>query len=103
MKLVRWFVLLAYLALAAAPLAWMALSSLKRRDDTIAPHAKLLPGASAVDDPTSPWFEATLAAYRDLGAVHAGAQESFLGHLASSVVIGLLSTIASSTCRSRCG
>jgi len=95
MKLVRWLVLATYLALAAAPLAWMALSSFKRRDDTIAPHAKFLPASAAVDEPASPWFEATLAAYRDLGVVHAGAQESFLGHLGSSVLIGLLSTLAS--------
>jgi multiple sugar transport system permease protein len=73
----------------------MALSSIKHREDTISQHAKFVPSASAPADATSPAFEATTEAYRELAKVHAGAQHSFWSHLASSVLIGLLSTLAS--------
>lgn len=95
MKWLRWFVVALYLVVATAPLVWMGLSSLKERADTISPHAKLFPTAQAPSDPTSPSFEATLDAYRELSVVHAGAQQSFWGHLGSSVIIGLVSTLAS--------
>ena len=95
MKFVRWLVILVYVVVATLPLAWMALSSLKHRDDTISAHAKLIPAALAPADPRSPTFEATLESYRELASVHAGAQQSFWQHLGNSVVIGLLSTLAS--------
>lgn len=95
MKWLRWLVVALYLLIATAPLAWMGLSSLKRRADTISPHAKVLPAAEAPSDPTSPRFEATLDAYRELNVVHAGAQQSFWRHLGSSVLIGIVSTLAS--------
>lgn len=95
MRLVRWLVILVYLVVATLPLAWMALSSLKHRDDTISAHAKLIPAARAPADPRSPAFEATLESYRELASVHAGAQQSFWQHLGNSVLIGLLSTLAS--------
>ncbi len=95
MRVVRFLVVALYLAIATAPLLWMGLSSFKHRDDTISPHAKVLPGASAPLDPTSPAFEATWSAYRELSSVHAGAQSSFWSHLLNSLVIGLASTLAS--------
>lgn len=95
MKLVRVLVIVVYFVIATAPLAWMALSSIKHRDDTISPHAKYVPAATAPTEADSPRFEATLSAYRQLSAVHAGAQHSFWRHLRDSVIIGLASTIAS--------
>ena len=95
MTILRRLAVLAYLALATLPLAWMVLSSIKHRDDTISRHAKLIPTASAPADPDSPAFEATLEAYASLSTVHAGAQHSFWHHLANSLWIGVLSTLAS--------
>lgn len=95
MKALRFLVIAAYLLVATLPLAWMGLSSIKHRDDTISRDAKYLPASEAPADPDSPRFEATLDAYRHLASVHVGAQQSFWEHLASSFVVGLLSTLAS--------
>lgn len=95
MKAVRWLVIVAGLLFAALPLVWMGISSIKQRSDTISQHPRWIPSAEAPADPASPAFEATLESYRDLGTVHAGAQHSFWTHLWNSVVIGVLSTIAS--------
>lgn len=95
MKAVRWFAIVAGLLFAALPLVWMGISSIKHRPDTISQHPRWIPSTEAPAEATSPAFEATLESYRDLGVVHAGAQHSFWTHLWNSVVIGVLSTIAS--------
>jgi multiple sugar transport system permease protein len=94
-KALRTAVVGVYLIVATLPLLWMALSSLKHREDTISQHAKFLPAAAAPLDSSSPRFEATTEAYRELATIHAGAQHSFWHHLANSVAIGVLSTLAS--------
>ena len=94
MKLLRRFVIAAYLTLAALPLLWMGLSSVKSRDDAISRWPKFVPVAEA-GEAESITFEATLAAWKKLGQVHAGAHASFWQHLNNSIVIGLLSTLAS--------
>jgi multiple sugar transport system permease protein len=81
-----------YLLVATLPLVWMGLSSLKSRDDAISQEPLLLPVAA---DPGPLAYSATLEAYARLGEVHAGARASFWEHLANSVVIGVLSTLAS--------
>ncbi|TAJ16141.1 MAG: carbohydrate ABC transporter permease [Planctomycetota bacterium] len=73
----------------------MALSSIKSREDAIRPHLNFAPALEAPADPHSFEFEATGSAYVQLSEVHAGAQASFWSHLWSSVVIGVLSTLAS--------
>jgi multiple sugar transport system permease protein len=55
----------------------------------------VIPAFAASDSDASPLFVPTLDAYRGLGEVHVGAQHSFWHHLASSALIGLLSTLAS--------
>lgn len=95
MKLLRVLVLGLYAALALLPLLWMGLTSLKTRDDTIAPRARFVPVLSHATAPDSAAFPATLEAYGALGTVHVGAEQSFWEHLGHSVVIGLLSTLAS--------
>lgn len=95
MKLLRWLVLVAGLSFAALPLLWMALSSIKSREDAIRSHLNFVPAAEAPADERSFAFEATGSAYAQLAHVHAGAQASFWSHLWSSVVIGVLSTLAS--------
>jgi multiple sugar transport system permease protein len=95
MKLVRALVVLLGFLVAALPLLWMGLSSIKHRDATISQHPKVIPAFAASDSDASPLFVPTLDAYRGLGEVHVGAQHSFWHHLASSALIGLLSTLAS--------
>jgi multiple sugar transport system permease protein len=95
MKLVRAIIIGLYLLVATLPLAWMALSSIKHRADTISAHAKFVPALEQPSGAASPRFEATTEAYRELATVHAGAQHSFWHHLANSVIIGVLSTLAS--------
>lgn len=95
MKLVRWLVLVLGLGFAALPLLWMALSSIKSREDAIRSHLNFVPAFEAPADERSLAFEATGSAYAQLSHVHAGAQASFWSHLWSSVVIGVLSTLAS--------
>jgi multiple sugar transport system permease protein len=94
-KLARRVVILAFLVWALLPLVWMALTALKRRDDTISSSARLVPVLAEHTEPESLLFPATLEAFGKLGEVHAGAQQSFFQHLWSSVVIGSLSTLAS--------
>jgi multiple sugar transport system permease protein len=95
MKALRWLVIALGLCFAALPLVWMGLSSLKAREDTIRPHLNFVPVAHAPTDPQSIEFEASGGAYARLSEVHAGARSSFWSHLWSSVVIGVLSTLAS--------
>jgi multiple sugar transport system permease protein len=80
---------------ATLPLMWLAMTSVKSRGDAVSPHAKFVPSLAAGPSEQSPQFPVTLEAYRALAAVHAGAQQSFWQHLANSVIIGVLSTIAS--------
>ncbi|MBK7644609.1 MAG: carbohydrate ABC transporter permease [Planctomycetes bacterium] len=73
----------------------MGMSSLKHQADTINPHPKFVPSLSAVAEPESHTFEVTGEAYAGLAVLHAGAQASFWEHLWNSVIIGVLSTLAS--------
>lgn len=95
MKLLRALVIAVGLLSAALPLLWMGMSSIKHRDATISQHPKVIPALAAPDSDASPLFVPTLEAYRGLGHVHAGAQHSFWHHLGNSVIIGVLSTLAS--------
>jgi multiple sugar transport system permease protein len=94
-RILRWLVVVLGFLFAALPLVWMGLSSLKRQADTIDPHAKFVPSLSAVTDPGSHAFEISGEAYAGLDVVHAGAQASFWEHLRNSLIIGVLSTLAS--------
>jgi multiple sugar transport system permease protein len=91
---VRWLVIGVYFLLATLPLVWMAVTSIKTRDDTIAQTAKYLPVVGIDPGPQDRTFRATLESYGHLNVVHAGAQQSFWRHLQNSVVIGVCSTLA---------
>ena len=95
MKLLRFAVAGGYLLLSLLPLLWMAVTSVKARADTIAQTPRLVPAPVTATDPDSLLFPATLDAYRGLADVVVGAQHSFWHHLWNSVVIGILSTLAS--------
>jgi multiple sugar transport system permease protein len=94
-KALRALVVSGYFALALLPLLWLGVTSLKARGDTISQTPRVLPVPVAETAPDSLAFPATLDAYRRLGEVVAGAQHSFWEHLSNSVVIGVLSTLAS--------
>jgi multiple sugar transport system permease protein len=85
----------AYVALAVLPLAWMVLTSLKTRDAVISPEARFVPAFSEEAAAEPPRFHPSLEAWSRLGEPHAGAANDFYSYLASSVVIGLFSTLAS--------
>ncbi len=95
MRGLRWLVVGLYSFVALLPLAWMALSSLKAREDTIRQNPRFVPVLARETDPRSVLFPATLEAYGQLNEVHIGAQQSFWEHLAHSAIIGVLSTLAS--------
>lgn len=96
MKLLRPLVLVLGLLFAALPLVWMVATSLKHRADTIDPRLRAVPTLDAtVERPAPPYFAPTTEAWSALSTVHAGAQHSFWHHLASSAIVGLLSTLAS--------
>ena len=96
MRLLRVLLVALYLAFAVAPIGWMVLTSLKRKEDTTSLTARFVPAASDVrPEPESPVFPATLAAYSNLVRSGAGSDRSFFYYLGNSLVIGLASTIAS--------
>jgi multiple sugar transport system permease protein len=76
------------------PLVWLALTSLKDRDDVISPRPQVIPVLRGVAGDASPTFPVTLDAYRELNTPVAGANDSFLHFLANSAIVGLLSTLA---------
>lgn len=103
----RWLarlIVAGYFVVATLPLLWMALTSLKAKDDAISLHPRFVPtlaapagggAAGAPVDDERVTFAATLGAYAKLGEVHVGARASYFEHLGNSVVIGLLSTALS--------
>jgi multiple sugar transport system permease protein len=99
MRILRWFVIIAYFTIAAMPLAWMAVTSLKHKDDAIVPNARIVPiltgeTPGSETDAASVCFPATTEAYRKLGEPFAGTTHSFFHYLVNSLIIGLLSTLA---------
>ncbi len=91
-------VLLVVLALihAVAPIAWMALTSLKRKEDTTSLTARFVPAPpDSLPGPQSRLFPVTVDAYSNLLRPGAGSDRSFSYYLGNSLLIGLASTIAS--------
>jgi multiple sugar transport system permease protein len=97
MRVVQRLLLLVYFVVATLPLAWMAVTSLKTRDDAISLDARVVPLPFAADDGVRAplTFTATTDGFRRLSHVHVGAEEDFWSYLRNSVFIGLGSTLAS--------
>jgi multiple sugar transport system permease protein len=91
MKLVRTLVIAGYFTLATLPLVWLLLTSLKYKDDAISPTAKFVPSLSG----EGVAFPVTLDSYKRLGEPYAGKSVTFFHYLGNSLLIGLLSTLAS--------
>lgn len=94
MRWFRWSMVGVYLFIATFPLGWMVLTSFKQYRDTISPTAKFIPTFtdSTYDGVT---FKVGLEAFRMLSNRGEGSDSSFFYYLGNSVVIGLLSTVAS--------
>lgn len=95
MRILRWLVVGVYVFVATLPLAWMALTSVKDRADTISQEPRIVPTLAAEAAPESIFFPVTMRPYGHLTEVHVGAAQSFFSHLMHSLVIGLLSTLTS--------
>jgi len=93
-KWLRVVFVVCYVILGAMPLLWLGITSLKERADAISVHAKYAPAAGEFTAEDAR-FNATLAGYRELATVYAGASHSFFHYLGNSIFIGLFSTLAS--------
>jgi len=95
MRLLRALIIVPYFLVAALPLAWLGVTSIKSYDDTISTHAKFLPSAASVAAAgEAVTFPATAEAYRHLSRPVAGTPHDFFHYLFNSAVIGVVSTLA---------
>src|SRR5437899_9737259 len=96
MTIARWIIILGYLFLAALPLAWMGITSLKHYDDTISRNARFIPAApDAQSSDDRPIFPVTLDGCKTLASIQRSSGFSFFHYLVNSIVIAVASTIAS--------
>ena len=95
MKFLRAAVILIYCFLAMLPLVWLLLTSIKPVNDVISPTAKVLPVLSKQSPDGGIRFQPTVVAYRGLGRPLQGKEHGFYHYLRNSIIIGLLSTVAS--------
>ena len=95
MKALRIVVIVGYTFIGVLPLAWLVLTAFKHHPDTITANAKFLPLPGAEPGGTGFAFSPTVEAFASLAKAHAGSELPFLDYLLNSVVIGLLSTLAS--------
>ena len=95
MTILRCVFIACYFSVATLPLAWLVLTSLKNRSDSISVQAKFVPTANPVADSDGRHFVPTLAGYRQLNQIYAGAEHAFFHYLGNSIAIGLSSTLAS--------
>src|SRR5262245_25077895 len=94
--MVRWIIIFGYLALAAFPLAWMGITSIKHYNDTISRNARFTPASpNAQSNDESPIFPATIEGYQQLGRTQRSTGYSFLHYLLNSIIIAVASTVAS--------
>lgn len=95
MKHIRWLILIPYFMLAITPLIWLGITSLKTQEAAINSTASIMPSTQENIPTGNLTFSASLDAYRKLASQNSGSAYSFLHYLSNSIVIGLLSTLAS--------
>lgn len=95
MRVLRFATILGYLLLAAFPLAWMFVTSIKSYPDTISRNARFLPVPGAVSGDASAAFAPTLDAFVRIAHPRRSGGFSFFHYLGNSIIIGVVSTIAS--------
>ena len=94
MKGLRILVIAVYTAIAATPLIWLGLTSIKSKADSISTTAKFVPAIAAPAEDTDVRFRPTLDGYRKLAQPYAGADHPYFHYLVNTIVIGVLSTLA---------
>ncbi|MBT3605922.1 MAG: carbohydrate ABC transporter permease [Candidatus Latescibacteria bacterium] len=95
MKHIRWFILVPYFLLATTPLIWLGVTSLKTQTAAINSTATIIPSTKEYVPVGNLHFSASLNAYQKLAIPSSGSAYSFLHYLNNSLIIGLLSTLAS--------
>jgi multiple sugar transport system permease protein len=94
MKALRVVVIVLYTFVGVLPLAWLALSAIKHHPDTITANAKFVPVPGAEVGGPGFAFSPTTDGFAHLAEAHTGTDFSFIAHLLNSIIIGLVSTIA---------
>lgn len=94
MKGFRFVLILAYFLLAAFPLLWLGVTSIKHKADTTSLRAKFVPTLDADVSVDSHRFGVTFDAYRNLLRARVGTRRPFGHYLVNSVIIAALSTLA---------
>ncbi len=92
MRTLRLLLIATYFLLAALPLVWLGMTSIKSKAAAIDPTARFVPSLSISG---SHDFRPTFEAYGKLTTPHVGSTHAFFHFLRNSIVIGLLSTLAS--------
>lgn len=98
----RWIVLLPYFLLATTPLIWLGATSLKTQEAAINSTASFIPSTDSNTEVGTQRFHATINAYQQLSKAHTGSRFPFVHYLANSIIIGLISTIASVSLGTAC-
>ncbi|NKB67801.1 MAG: ABC transporter permease subunit [Candidatus Latescibacteria bacterium] len=94
MRYLRLLFVAGYFCLAVLPLVWLVGTSFKERADSISVRAKWLPSLGPVQA-EGPAFQVNAEGYRQLNQVYTGAAHTFYHYLGNSILIGVLSTLAS--------
>ena len=100
MRFLRWWFIFSYVGVATLPLAWMAITSVKSKEDSISLRPKLVPSfVESSPDSTGlangVYFYPTLDGYRKLGLPDASTGNSFYHYLTNSILIAFVGTVAS--------
>jgi multiple sugar transport system permease protein len=95
MKALRTAAILFFTLVGILPLAWLVLTAFKHHPDAITATAKFLPVPGAEVGGSGLAFSPSFEGFAHLSDVHEGMESSFLDHLLNSVVIGVVSTLAS--------
>ena len=96
MKAARIVVIVLGFLIAVLPLLWLAITSFKHdQEDATSPTPKFLPTLAEETEPKSVFFRASGEAYRRLAQPYVGTAHSFFHYMSNSLIIGLLSTLAS--------
>lgn len=93
MKRLRFVLIFAYLVLAAFPLLWLGVTSIKHKADTTSLKAKFVPTLASDVPVESHRFQVTLGAYGNLLRARVGTRRPFGHYLLNSIIIAALSTL----------
>ncbi|MEE2656993.1 MAG: carbohydrate ABC transporter permease [Candidatus Latescibacterota bacterium] len=92
----RWVFLALYSVFSVLPLLWLGITSVKSKADSISTTVRFVPTTQPVDPRASTIrFLPTLDGYRALSDVYAGADHPYYHYLGNTLVIGVLSMVAS--------